>query len=259
MLVVLSHPPRDFGFDRTRWTLASLIDISVCWLGVLSEAGMWKVLRRLGIHYRRGWEYMVSPDPMAALKLAYIEAVLIRAQAHPDTVVVQWLDEFTFYRQPDPAPAWCDGQARHGSKTHKTPGANTKARVGACFNHHTGQLLYLLRSVCGMSQLIMLYEQLRAAYPQASEIYVIQDCWPVHFFPEVSCAACRLGITLVPLPTYSSWRNPIEKLWRWLRQDVLYMHPWAGDWQRTKLEVACFLDRFLLPSPALLHYVGLSY
>ena len=91
------------------------------------------------------------------------------------------------------------------------------------------------------------------------EIYVIQDCWPVHFLPEVTRTACRLGITLVPLPTYSSWRNPIEKLWRWLRQAVLYMHPWADDWQRTKLEVARFLDRFLLPSPDLLRYVGLSY
>jgi hypothetical protein len=259
MLTLLSHSPRDFGFEQSRWTLVTLGIVTACWFGMLSEAGLWKVLQRLGIRYRQGWEHMVSPDPLLTVKLAYIQAVLARAQAHPATVVVLWLDEFTFYRQPDPAPAWSDGGAPHGPKTRKTRGANTKGRVGAVLNHQTGQLLYLLRSVCGIKQLILLYEQIRAAYPVADEIYVIQDCWPVHFLPDVTRAACRLGITLVPLPTYSSWRNPIEKLWRWLRQDVLHMHPWADNWQRTKLEVSHFLDRFSLPSPSLLHYVGLSY
>lgn len=259
MLSLLSRSPRDFGFDQTRWTLPSLLEVTTCWWGSLSEAGLWNVLQRLGIHYRRGWAYRASPDSLLAVKLAFIEAVLNRAQAQPATVVALWLDEFTFYRQPDPAPAWSDGRAPRGPKARKTRGANTKGRVGAVLNHHTGQVLYLLRSVCGVSQLITLYEAIRAAYPQADEIYVIQDCWPVHFLPDVTRAACRLGITLVPLPTYSSWRNPIEKLWRWLRQDVLHMHPWADDWPRTKQEVACFLDRFSQPSPMLLRYIGLSY
>lgn len=259
MLTLLSHSPRDFGFEQTRWTLASLAIVTVCWLGSLSEAGMWKVLQRFDIRYRQGWEHMVSPDPLLAMKLAYIEAILSRGQDNPGAVVVLWLDEFTFYRQPDPAPSWSDGRGPRGPKTHKTRGANTKGRVGAVLNHQSGQVHYLLRSVCGVTQLIMLYEQIRVTYPQADEIYVIQDCWPVHFLPDVTRAACRLGITLVPLPTYSSWRNPIEKLWRWLRQDVLHMHPWADDWERTKLEVARFLDRFSLPSPTLLRYVGLSY
>ena len=259
MLVLLGHSPREFDLDQTRWTLATLLAVTVCWLGITSEAGLWHVLQRLDIRYRQGWEHMVSPDPLAAIKLAFIEVILARAQAHPEAIVVLWLDEFTFYRQPDPAPAWSDGQTPRGPKTHKTRGANTKGRVGAALNHQTGQLHYLLRSVCGVKQLIMLYEQVRAAYPDAEEIYVIQDCWPVHFLPEVTRAACQLGITLVPLPTYSSWRNPIEKLWRWLRQDVLHMHPWADDWQQTKLEVTRFLDRFLLPSARLLRYVGLSY
>ena len=259
LLTLLSHSPRDFGFEQSRWTLGTLSIITVCWFGLLSETGLWKVLHRLGVRYRQGWEHLVSPDPLLNLKLAYIEAVLARAQANPATIVVLWLDEFTFFRQPDPAPAWSDGHAQRGPKTRKTRGANTTGRVGAVLNHHTGQVLYLLRSVCGVQQLIRLYQQIRVAYPHAQEIYVIQDCWPVHFLPAVTQTACRLGLTLVPLPTYSSWRNPIEKLWRWLRHDVLHMHPWADDWPRTKLEVVRFLDQFALPSLRLLRYVGLPY
>jgi transposase len=32
------------------------------------------------------------------------------------------------------------------------------------------------------------------------------------------------------LPTYAPWLNPIEKLWRWVRQDILKMHRWVEDW-----------------------------
>jgi hypothetical protein len=259
ILHLLNHSPRDLGFDQTRWTLASLRVVLAGWLRVRSEAGLSRVLQRLEIGYRRGWEHLTSPDPLLNLKLAYLDAILTRARLYPDRVVVLWLDELTFYRLPSPAPAWSDGRAPRGPKAHLTPGSNTQARLGAVLNHFSGQVLYLLRSVCGVRQLIQLYHLIRAAYPDALEIYVIQDCWPVHFLPEVCQVACQLGITLVPLPTYSSWRNPIEKLWRWLKQSVLHLHPWAADWPRTKSEVCRFLDRFQQPSPPLLRYVGLSY
>ena len=226
---------------------------------MFSEAGLWQVLHRLGLHYRQGWEHILSPDPLAELKLAWLEAALTRARLYPQRVVALWLDEFTFYRQPAPAPAWADGRARRGPRARKTPGSNTKARVVAALHHHSGQVHYLLRSRCGVAQLAQFYHQLRALYPDAEELYVIQDCWPVHFRPQLTHLAVRLHISLLPLPTYSSWRNPIEKLWRWLRQSVLHMHPWADDWPRLKLEVSRFLDRFAQPSPSLLRYVGLSY
>jgi hypothetical protein len=257
MLHILSRSPYDYGFERSRWTLNSLLPILSAWLKVTSQAGLWGVLHRLDLSYRQGWEHMISPDPLAELKLAVLEAILARAQAHPGHVVVLWLDELTFYRLPNPAPAWSDSQAKRGPKAHLTSGSNTKARVGAVMNHHSGTVHYVLRSVCGVQQLIMLYQQIRLAYSEASEIYVIQDCWPTHFHPLVSQMACSLAITLVPLPTYSSWRNPIEKLWRWLKQDVLHMHPWAADWHHTKDQAARFLDRFCLPNTVLLRYCGL--
>lgn len=255
---MLSQSPRAHGIEQTRWTLHSLL-LVLTMLKVRSVAGLWQVLRRLGIRYRQGWAHMVSPDPLAALKLAYIAAVLARGLGYPGQVVVLWLDELTFYRLPSVAALWGDGLTPRGPKANLSRGANTQGRVGAMMNHFTGQVSYLLRSKCGVKQLVQLYHLVRATYPDAEEIYVIQDCWPVHFLPDVSRVAAQLGITLVPLPTYSSWRNPIEKLWRWLKQEVLHMHPWADDWSRTKAETRRFLDRFAQPNPALLRYVGLPY
>jgi DDE superfamily endonuclease len=166
------------------------------------------------------------------------------------------LDELTFYRLPSTSRSWCPRPGR-AQKARLTAGHNTVARVVAAVNAHTGQCDYWLRSKIGEGELCRFYAYLRQQYPLAHEIYVIQDCWPVHFLSRVCAAALAQGITLVALPTYASWRNPIEKLWRWLKQSILHMHPWADDWLRLKHAVHHFLDRFHAPNLALLRYIGL--
>jgi hypothetical protein len=49
-----------------------------------------------------------------------------------------------------------------------------------------------------------------------------------------------------------------EKLWRWLKQDVLHLHLLADDLLALRTLVLDFLRRFDQPSPDLLHYVGLA-
>jgi hypothetical protein len=96
------------------------------------------------------------------------------------------------------------------------------------------------------------------AYPGARRIYVVPDNWSIHAHPDVRAALGRWPrITPVWLPTYAPWLNPIEKLWRWLRRDVLQMHRLAGDWAALRGRVNGFLDQFAGGSRALLRYVGL--
>ncbi len=97
-----------------------------------------------------------------------------------------------------------------------------------------------------------------AAYPDAERIYVVQDNWSIHAHPDVLAAVAELPqIEIVWLPTYAPWLNPIEKAWRWLRQDVLKLHRLAHDWPTLRQRVTAFLAQFADGSQALLHYVGL--
>jgi hypothetical protein len=50
----------------------------------------------------------------------------------------------------------------------------------------------------------------------------------------------------------------IERLWRWLKQEVLHLHPYTENWRKLKRGVRSFLNRFTEGSPELLQYVGLS-
>jgi transposase len=101
------------------------------------------------------------------------------------------------------------------------------------------------------------YTRLRAAYPEADRIYLVQDNWPIHFWPEVEHAASQAGIKMVRLPTYAPWLNPIEKLWRKLKQEVLHLHRWRDDWSALQQRVLNFLESFSAGSAELLYYVGL--
>ena len=65
-------------------------------------------------------------------------------------------------------------------------------------------------------------------------------------------------INLVFLPTYAPWLNPIEKVWRKLKQEILHLHRYSSRRPDLQKRVQEWLDQYDQPSPELLHYVGLS-
>jgi transposase len=117
--------------------------------------------------------------------------------------------------------------------------------------------------VVGKDALCLLLTKVRAAYEADTQLFVIWDNWSVHWQQDVLTKANELNIHLLWLPTYAPWTNPIEKLWRWLKQSVLHNHQLAEHFDTLKEQVRTFLDQFTLgsPDPArsadLLRYVGL--
>ncbi len=226
-------------------------------LRTYSLSGIWRLLRREGLHYKRGQEQIHSPDPEYAGKRARIQACVAQAQAHPGQVVTLFLDEFSFYRWPTVAPVYfLAGQQQPPAL--RTPGYNTRGRLIAALEVMSGRVLYRQRAHIDLPQLVGFLSDIRAAFPQAQEIYVVQDNWhQVHFHPQQVAAAQSLGIELVPLPVYAPWLNPIEKLGRKLRQEVIHMHRQSDDWGALKERVCHFLDQFADGSIDLVRYVGL--
>ena len=56
------------------------------------------------------------------------------------------------------------------------------------------------------------------------EVVVIWDGAPWHRAKIVQQTAKELGITVVALPGYSPDLNPIEGLWKWMREEVTQHH-----------------------------------
>lgn len=302
MLDVVRRDPRTLGVAQTRWRLRDVLE-QCRWLRLRTPSGMTRLLRRLGIARKRGRAHVHSPDPDYVAKCEQAQArqqaareasqVATRAR-HPRREVTLLLDELTYYRAPTLASAY--EQVGHDAQGHSIQplaelahAANTPTRVGALLDVVSGHVIWRQAARVGVSALVALYQDVRAAYPEAARIWVIQDNWPVHWHPDLLVAlepqetpwtprrpaswaseasptargrwgALHLPIQCVFLPTYASWLNPIEKLWRWLKQDVLHLHRYTTDLPWLREQVAAFLNRFTngsMDATSLLRYVGL--
>jgi transposase len=240
------------GPAPSRWTLRTL-RVSVEWLTGYTLSGVWRVLQAGGLGLHASGARLFSPDPNYRSKVRHLHRCLRDAARHPDMVVALFLDEFGYHRWPEVAPTWGLEAA-----VAQRAGNNQQWRTIGTLNAVTGQVNYLDGYIVGRQQVIQFYAQLNHAYPTGDRLYVIQDNWNIHTHPDVLTALERYPrIKPVWLPTYAPWLNPIEKLWRWLRQDVLKMHRWVEDWPQVKQRVHDFLDQFAQGSPDLLRYVGL--
>jgi hypothetical protein len=240
-------------------------------------------LKRFGIRLKRGRAHVHSPDPHYLEKLADIVAALAEAITSKGRVILVFLDEFSFYRQPTLARDWCVMGAAKPPLAQRSLQADRCGRIIGGLNATSGQTTALLASKITINQIVNFWQALRAAYPQAETIYVVVDNWPMHYHPDVLAALepqrttwelktpaswptqaraaakrLHLPIQLLPLPTYASWCNPIEKLWRKLQQELLHLHGDADDWTKLKEKVQEFLNDLREGSAEILRYVGLT-
>jgi hypothetical protein len=282
LMHLIHQSPEAYGQSGTRWTLTSLLAVGQGrGLRVRTVPGMCQIIRRLKVSRKRARHHVHSPDPHYVEKLGEVRVNLLRSGSDPEALVFLFEDEFTLYRHPSLALAYerlgkLQPLAELGWKTNFT------WRIAAGLIAWTGQVTYAQARYMNIAQLTLFYQKLVSAYPGV-EIAVVEDNWPVHSHADLLAALqpqtfpwgvhrpanwklqarqqielLNLPIRLLFLPTYASWTNPIEKLWRLLKQEVLHLHRYADDWPGLKQRVCAFLDQFAQGSQALLRYVGLG-
>lgn len=252
---IVHQAPEHFGVPRVRWRLADLRDCSACpELSSYSLPGIWRLLQRMGIHAKRGRLSLHSPDPQYAEKVFALDQLRVLARRFPERVRLLYADEVGLYRQPTLANRYaCRAHEPTAPMTHAS---NSRWRIGGALDVVSGAVTYVSRDVVGADALCALLTRLRERYPD-QVLVLAWDNWPVHRHPSVLACAARLRIHLRWLPTYAPWTNPIEKLWRWMRQTCVHHHQKAERWNELKADVRAFFDQFADGSTELLRYVGL--
>ena len=265
---------------QTRWTLQALRAVVPTFAGA-SLSGIWRVLHAARLHRKRGRDHIHSPDPAYQEKRAHLATIRTHVETAPLGAVLLFMDEVTYYRQPSLAAGYAPAGGAQ-PRAERSIRSDSTTRVVGALDAATGRVISLQQGKIGVPALIRFYRDLVATYP-GQRIYLVQDNWPVHFHPDVLAALepqrspfplfrprswssepsprakrLNLPIQIVPLPTYSPWLNPIEKLWRKLKQDVLHLHPHADNVNLLRALVLDFLAHFSDPSPDLLRYVGLG-
>ena len=288
ILHVVRRDPSLFDSRRTRWDLG-LISQVCDWLAVNNPSSLYQLLKRLRISYKRGRSYIHSPDPHYQQKMDLIAQCLLKAWYAPEEYALLYQDEFTIYRQPTISKDY-EQMGNFQPLARMSYGSNTELRGIGALNAITGQVTYHQTSKADIKQLTVFYDMVAQDYPDVDTIYMVQDNSPVHFHPdllihlqsqdfqfpvcvpgnwpdEASAKAERIAeerkakgklpIKILQLPTYAPWANPIEKLWRWVRQSILHLHRLSDDWDELKQRIHDFILSFRKGSNELLRYVGL--
>jgi len=171
--------------------------------------------------------------------------------------VAFYADEGSFYRQPTQAWLWHD-MGRRQPRLHYCNRANTLMRVVGFLHPFTGQVhTWDYRQVTA-AHFAQTLKQMAGLYHQYEKIFIILDNWPVHFHAKVRQVLDQEPrLELVPLPTYSPWLNPIEKVWKWCRQTLTHAHPWADDFLQFRQRVRDQFKSLQFGSNEIMAYTGL--
>lgn len=272
--LMILHAPQ----QGSRWSLKSLLEACQDWLPYRGVSGLWQALKRFGISYQRARPYIHSPDDEYEAKEGFIGQVL--EQWRQGRKVVLFEDEFTFYNEASVASAF---MPKSRQPLAPLPYSPKSRRIAGALNPFTGKVSTYQDEKIGYVELACFFEQLCEEYPKAETIFLILDNWPIHFHPSLQAAlvdqqhgfklhlppswdklkperkfiGMDLPIQMVPLPTYASWLNPIEKLWKLLKQHLLHLHPYSSDFKELCCQVNLFLKKFDQVSEGLLAYCGL--
>lgn len=252
--------PADPDHGPARWTLAQAREHCPELQNLKTDAAAWRRMRQWKISWKRGRIHLISPDPEYDSKLAAIMAIRAAAEAEPDLVRVLYADEASFYRTPERGKTWHPkgSGGRNQPKASHTAGANTRRRMLAAVDVHDGRVFSTSGSMVGVKAICAFLRKLRRSYGPRLRLVLVWDNWPVHYHADVLAAAREAGIELRYTPTYAPWTNPIEKLWKKLREEVLHLHRLSDKWVQLRQRVDRFLASLQTPQPELLRYLGLE-
>ncbi len=231
----------------------------------------------MGIRHLRGREYIHSPDRLYDEKLSLVQQTISQYQAGQQEVY--FMDQLTIYLHPSVACDWSEVQplSRQGHLSNKT------FRICGALNCFNGEVHTLMRNKISIPSLVEFFEQLCRKHP-GKTIFLILDNWTVHWHPDVRAVlepqlypyqmtlpkswqklkprkkyiGRNLPLQLVYLPTYASWLNPIEKTWRWLKQDFLHHHCKKDNMEGLKNSVRAWFQSPEHTAQQMLGYVGLK-
>jgi transposase len=230
ILALLDEPPPEGYSTWTGTTVARR-------LGDVSDAQVWRVLRRHNIHLKRRRSWCVSTDPEFASKAADIIGLYLDP---PENALVLCVDEKPHIQALERAQGWLklpDGKALTGySHNYKRHGTTT---LFAALEVVTGQVKAGHFRRRRRREFLQFMNEVISDY-EGREIHVILDNLNTHKPKNDQWLSRHRNIYFHYTPTHASWLNQIEVWFSILSRSAL-----RGASFTSPQQVRDAIDRFL--------------
>jgi transposase len=207
-----------------RWTLKKL----VAWIQDKSQRQVSKntirtLLLRTGFSWKRCKKLLAKAKPEQ--RQAYIAQLSeMFVKMCDDEAIIVYIDEAHFHQDLDLGYSWSPKGKPQWIKS-LSPGLAAKLNYYGAYDFTRGQCFIWENGKLNSDNPIAFLQQLVDWLGAANKsVYLVLDGAPWHRSKKVVTAAAKLGYTLVRLPAYSPDLNPIEGLWKWMREEVTQLH-----------------------------------
>jgi putative transposase len=221
LLFLLDKSPRDFGWQRSTWSLELMAKQIDRELAVqLSPSHIRALLLDMGCRRGRARPGLRIPVRGRRRILAQIMRLVNRSSSRQEVFYVDEADV-------DLNPRIGSCYMRKGRQTVVlTPGKNQKRYLAGALNARTGTVLYAESLRKNSSLFVALLERLTATYRRAEKIHLILDNYIIHKSRQTLKWIAQYGsrIALHFLPPYSPEHNVIERLWKQMHDHVTRNH-----------------------------------
>lgn len=182
-----------------------------------------ELLKKHNLSWKKCQKVLKKANP--AKRAAFIqEFQALFAQVCQEKVRLIYIDESHFHRDMDLGYTWAE-TGKPAWRMSDCPPLRDRIDWYGAYDFSRGQCFIWNEGRCNGENSIKFLHHLAQWLGSFSGLTVIVwDGAPCHRAKIVQAAAAELGFTLIPLPGYSPDLNPIEGLWKWMREDVTRNH-----------------------------------
>ena len=184
------------------------------------------MLQQAGLSWKKCKKLLAKANPeQRAAYAAQLEDLFVAMCA--DKARLIYIDEVHLHQDMDLGYSWSTkGQADWVPS--QSPGLSAKLNWYGAYDFTQGQCFLWQNGRCNSDNTVAFLQALSEWLGESKQtVYIIMDGAPWHRSHLVATTADELGVELIRLPAYSPDLNPIEGLWKWMREEVTqrYCHP----------------------------------
>jgi transposase len=242
---IKTSQPLEHGLPGHGWSLKKIQQWVQKQLGrTVSHTTLRSLLKSSGLSWKKCKKLLSKANPQK--RAAYISQFQqLFERLCRDEIRLLYLDESHFHQDLELGYTWALKGKPTWRKSNCPPLAARLNWYGA-YDFSEGRCFIWHQGNCDGDHTIAFLKRLKQWLNEDKrQIVIIWDGAPWHRSLKVRAAATALGMQLIQLPAYSPDLNPIEGLWKWMRQDVL-QHYCHTSLRQLFLDCLAFIDRINL-------------
>jgi transposase len=222
--VICETEPVEHGLPGHGWTLKKLRRWLKQVMGCdLARSTLHRILQAARLRWKKCQKVLKKADPQK--RAAFMERFQeLYEQLCRQEIRLVYIDEAHIHRDMDLGYTWAE---KNKIAWRMSDCASLADRINwyGAYDFCAGQCFIWNEGNCNKDHTIQFLQRMTEWLGDApGAVVIIWDGATWHRAKSVQAAAAKLGLTLIPLPAYSPDLNPIENLWRWLREEVTRNH-----------------------------------